>query len=302
MIVQSGMLSAGFLMHALQEGVMGVSKVCSIGNKCDINENDILEYMINDSETEVIACYLESLVDGRKFINLARKTKKPIIVLMGGRSVQGAKAAQSHTASLSGNYKIASSAFRQAGILEVFDPAELTDMARAFSKKMPYRPGRGTAVLTFSGGAGTITTDLMEDKGLELANLSPKTLDTIAELFPVWNKPDHPLDLWIAIEQHGFEKVFRRSLDAVLDDSAVDSIIFHAYATPLIKQEFFNELTASIKRHKKPVVLWIDGRKDFAEYLRGQAEQAGLPAFREMSRCVNVMKGIKFHFLKKAVK
>lgn len=302
MIVQSGMLSAGFLMHALQEGVMGVSKVCSIGNKCDINENDILEYMINDSETEVIACYLESLVDGRKFISLARKTKKPIIVLMGGRSVQGAKAAQSHTASLSGNYKIASSAFRQAGILEVFDPAELTDMARAFSKKMPYRPGRGTAVLTFSGGAGTITTDLMEDKGLELANLSPKTLDTIAELFPVWNKPDHPLDLWIAIEQHGFEKVFRRSLDAVMDDSAVDSIIFHAYATPLIKQEFFNELTASIKRHKKPVVLWIEGRKDFAEYLRGQAEQAGLPAFREMSRCVDVMKGIKFHFLKKAAK
>jgi len=75
LIVQSGMLSAGFLLHALQEGVMGVSKACSIGNKCDIDENDILEYMINDSETDVIGCYLESLVDGRKFINLAKKTK-----------------------------------------------------------------------------------------------------------------------------------------------------------------------------------------------------------------------------------
>ena len=98
--------------------------------------------MIKDKETEVIACYLESLVDGRKFINLAKKTKKPIIVLMGGRSAQGAKAAQSHTASLSGNYKIASGAFKQAGIIEVFDPAELTDMARAFSKKMPFHPGK----------------------------------------------------------------------------------------------------------------------------------------------------------------
>ena len=82
LIVQSGMLSAGFMLQAMQEGVMGVSKVCSIGNKCDIDESDILEYMINDNETEVIACYLESLVDGRRFTSLAKKTKKPIIILM----------------------------------------------------------------------------------------------------------------------------------------------------------------------------------------------------------------------------
>jgi acetyltransferase len=299
LIVQSGMLSAGFLLHALQEGVMGVSKACSIGNKCDINENDLLEYMIKDKETEVIACYLESLVDGRKFINLAKKTTKPIIVLMGGRSAQGAKAAQSHTASLSGNYSIARGAFKQAGIIEVFDPAELTDMARAFSKKMTCHPVGGTAVLTFSGGAGTITTDLMDDCGLELAKLSDKTLSSIAELFPAWNKPDHPLDLWIAIEQHGFEKVFQHSLTAIFNDPAVDSIIFHAYATPLIKQEFFDELMAIIKKHKKPVVLWVEGRKDFADYLRDLAENAGLPAYREMGRCVTVLKGIKQHFAKK---
>ncbi|HOU50570.1 MAG: CoA-binding protein [Smithella sp.] len=301
LIVQSGMLSAGFLLHALQEGVMGVSKACSIGNKCDINENDLLEYMIHDRETEVIACYLESLVDGRKFINLAKKTKKPIIVLMGGRSVHGAKAAQSHTASLSGNYQIATAAFRQAGIIEVFDPAELTDMARAFSKKMPFHPQaqKGTAILTFSGGAGTITVDLMDDCGLRLAKLSDDTLADIAQLFPVWNKPDHPLDLWIAIEQHGFEKVFRRSLNAVFNDPAVDSIIFHSYATPLITQDFFNELNDLVRKHAKPVVLWIEGRKDFAEYLRGIAENAGLPAFREMNRCVSVLKGMKQHFTKK---
>jgi acyl-CoA synthetase (NDP forming) len=299
LIVQSGMLSAGFLLHALQEGVMGVSKACSIGNKCDIDESDLLEYMINDEETEVIACYLESLVDGRRFINLTKKTNKPVIVLMGGRSVQGAKAAQSHTASLSGNYQVARGAFRQAGIIEVFDPAELTDMARAFSKKMPLHTGKGTAILTFSGGAGTITTDLMDDCGLELAKLSDKTLDSIAELFPPWNKPDHPLDLWIAIERHGFEKVFRQSLNVVINDPAVDSIIFHSYATPLIGQEFFDELMALIKKHEKPAVLWIEGRKDFAEHLRGIAENAGLPAFREMSRCVTVLKGMKQHFTKK---
>lgn len=301
MIVQSGMLSAGFLLHALQEGIMGVSKVCSIGNKCDINESDILEYMISDRDTEVIACYLESLVDGRRFTALAKTTHKPIIVLMGGRSQEGAKAAQSHTASLSGNYRVTSGAFRQAGIIEVLDPAELTDMARAFAKKMPFYPQseKGTAILTFSGGAGTITTDLMEDCGLPLAKLSAETLASVAELFPPWNKPDHPLDLWIAIERHGFEKVFRTSLTAVINDPAVDSIIFHSYASPLIGQEFFNELAAMIRKHKKPAVLWIEGRKDFAEHIRGLAENAGLPAFRELNRCVTVMNGMKRHYHKK---
>ncbi|MEN6423021.1 MAG: CoA-binding protein [Smithella sp.] len=301
MIVQSGMLSAGFLLHALQEGIMGVSKVCSIGNKCDINESDILEYMINDKDTGVIACYLESLVDGRRFTSLAKTTKKPIIVLMGGRSQEGAKAAQSHTASLSGNYRVTSGAFRQAGIIEVLDPAELTDMARAFAKNMPFypHPQKGTAILTFSGGAGTITTDLMEDCGLPLAKLSAETLASVAEFFPPWNKPDHPLDLWIAIERHGFEKVFRGSLTAVIKDPAVDSIIFHSYATPLIGQDFFEELTVLLKENKKPAVLWVEGRKDFAEHLRGLAENAGLPAYRELNRCVTVLNGMKRHFTKK---
>ena len=301
LIVQSGMLSAGFMLAALQEGVMGVSKVCSIGNKCDIDESDILEYMINDNETEVIACYLESLLDGRRFTSLAKKTKKPIIILMGGRSSEGARAAQSHTASLSGNYKVTSGAFRQAGIIEAFDPAELTDTARAFSKKMICHPGGGTAILTFSGGAGTITTDLMDDCGLPLAKLSDKTLASIAEFFPSWNKPDHPLDLWIAIERHGYEKVFNRSFDSVMNDPAVDSIIFHSYATPLIGPEFFEGLAALVKKHEKPVIFWVAGRKDFSDHLRILAETAGIPAFRELGRCVTVLKGIKSHFIKKPI-
>lgn len=302
MIVQSGMLSAGFLLHALQEGDMGVSKVCSIGNKCDIDESDILEYLIADPETEVVACYLESLVDGRRFIQLAKNTRKPVIVLLGGRSVKGAKAAQSHTASLSGNYAVTRGAFHQAGIIEVFDPAELTDMARAFSKKMPFPAGKGAAILTFSGGAGTITTDLMDDCGLELATLSSKTLDSIAELFPPWNRPSHPVDLWIAIEQHGYDRVFKQSLKAVLHDAAVDSVIFHCYASPLITAAFFQELAATARKHEKPVVLWLEGRKDVAERLRDIAENAGLPAYLQLNRCVTVLQGLKRHFTKKPMK
>ena len=131
LVVQSGMLSAGFMM-ILERGGMGIAKVCSIGNKCDVNETELLEYLVADEDSGVIGMYLESIVDGRKFLELARSTSKPIIVLKAGRSEQGARAAMSHTASLSGSAAVYEGAFRQAGIVQVYDVHELMDFARGF--------------------------------------------------------------------------------------------------------------------------------------------------------------------------
>ena len=171
-------------MMMLERGSMGMSKVCSIGNKCDVNETELLEYLVNDPNTEVIACYLESIIDGRKFMELARSSDKPVIVLKAGRSDSGAKAAMSHTASLSGSSAIYSGAFRQAGIIQVYDMHELMDMARGFSMTDSYRPGGRTAVMTFSGGAGIVTADLLEDRGLMLADLSQETMAALKALIP----------------------------------------------------------------------------------------------------------------------
>lgn len=299
LIVQSGMLSAGFLMSALQEGVMGVSKACSIGNKCDINENDILTFLSQDEETGVIACYLESLVDGRTFMDLARKTPKPVIVLSGGRSAHGARAAMSHTASMSGNYSVTRGAFQQACIIEVYDPAELTDMARAFSKVQACPRSGGVAILTFSGGAGTITTDLLEDYDLPLAQLSEKTLSEIGTLFPEWIKPTHPLDLWSSIEQKGFKQVYIPSLKATLSDPAVDSILLQTYTSLEIDAQFFTDVAGLMRQYGKPIILWVEGRKELLERIRSMAEQAGIPAFRDLTRCVSVLAGVRRHFQKK---
>jgi acetyltransferase len=97
MVVQSGMLSAGFLADLMSERAIGVAKACSIGNKMDIDECDVLEYLLADDETDAIALYLESIVRGRKFLELADRAKKPIVLLKGGKSMAGAKAALSHT-------------------------------------------------------------------------------------------------------------------------------------------------------------------------------------------------------------
>ncbi|MBN2159575.1 MAG: CoA-binding protein [Spirochaetes bacterium] len=299
MIVQSGMLSAGFLIMILERGGMGVSKVCSIGNKCDVHETELLEYMINDPETGVIACYLESIIDGRRFLELARSTDKPIIVLKAGRSGSGAKAAMSHTASLSGSDAVYNGAFRQAGIVQVYDLHELMDMARGFSKTHSYRPGGRPAVMTFSGGAGIVTADLLEERGLPLADLAPETMASIKKLFPAWMEPSHPVDLWPAVEQNGASKVYIGAAEAILKDPAVDSLVMETFAWEFGKTDYLNVIGELKKKYDKPIAVWQIGRHELHVKYRAACEAAGLPVFEEISRCAAFLHAVKRHFSKK---
>ncbi|MCK4244762.1 MAG: CoA-binding protein, partial [Candidatus Omnitrophica bacterium] len=102
LIVQSGLLSAGFLFTIMSHKTLGLAKVCSIGNKCDITEIDLLEFFLDDPDTKVIALYLESFSNGRKFFEFAKSSPKPFVLLKGGKSVDGARPSASHTASLAG--------------------------------------------------------------------------------------------------------------------------------------------------------------------------------------------------------
>ena len=128
LVVQSGMLSAGFLIDIMSHGTMGISKACSIGNKADVDECDILEYLIDDPDTGVIGFYLESIRKGRRFVGLAQRSTKPIVMLRGGKSRTGARAAVSHTASLAGNSAIISGALAQVGVVEAHDFKQMMDL------------------------------------------------------------------------------------------------------------------------------------------------------------------------------
>ncbi|MCU0843582.1 MAG: CoA-binding protein [Spirochaetes bacterium] len=301
LIVQSGMLSAGFLMMILERGGMGIAKVCSIGNKCDVNETELLEYLVADEETGVIACYLESIVDGRKFLELARSTPKPIIVLKAGRSEQGAKAAMSHTASLSGSAAVYEGAFRQAGVVQVYDVHELMDFARGFSKITPCGSAGGTAVITFSGGAGIVTSDLLADHGVRLAEFGPETIRALTEVFPPWMKPSHPVDVWPAVELNGLEFVYGKAVEALMQEPNVDSIIIESIAWHLSTPGNLVAAGEMQKRYRKPVVLWQIGHMEANEHYRAVAEEAGIPVFTEISRCAAFIAGVKAHSRKKAV-
>ncbi len=130
LIVQSGLLAGGFMTTLMSHKTLALAKACSIGNKSDVDETDLLEYFLEDADTRVIALYVESFPRGRRFFDLASQGKKPIVVLKGGKSASGARAAASHTASLAGNFELVRGALDQAGVYQADDFFELVDLAR----------------------------------------------------------------------------------------------------------------------------------------------------------------------------
>lgn len=300
LVVQSGMLSAGFLMMILERGGLNISKMCSIGNKCDVHETELLEYFINDPTTRVIGLYAESIADPRRFMRLASGTGKPIVMLKGGRSPGGAKAAMSHTASMASNHAIMRSAMRQSGIIEATDMNELMDILRGFSKtgSCRIRDKAGTAVITFSGGGGIVTSDLLHDAGLPLAGLSPETLKALKDVYPPWMDPANPADIWPAIEYSGVQKVYAGVSEAIMHDPGVDSVIVHIFAS-MADRAMFSDLARLKNDLGKPVVAWLAGMGDRLRSFRTDLEALGIPAFDEMHRCVSVLAAIKAHSMKR---
>ena len=223
LIAQSGMLAGAFLIDLMSNGTMGIAKVCSIGNKMDVNENDLLEYLIDDPNTSAIGLYLESFVDCRRFMKLARGTKKSIVILNGGKTARGAAAALSHTASLSANGVIVSGAMAQAGIVEAGGFYQLTDYCKTLGMypEIPFQSGNRVAVLTYTGAAGIVSADIMDKHGLVLSEFSAITLNELQTVFPEWMPPSNPVDMWPGIILNGSKKVYGKAMEAVCADPAV---------------------------------------------------------------------------------
>jgi acetyltransferase len=286
LVVQSGLLAAGFLIDLMTAGRMGIAKACSIGNKADVDECDVLEYLIADPETGAVALYLESIVDGRRFLELCRRSEKPIVVLKGGRSAAGARAALSHTASLAGDGAVLSGVFAQAGVTEADDFTQLMDLAQVLALHpagAAGQPGR-VAVLTFSGAAGIVAADHLERHGLKVAGLSEAARAAVQEVFPAWMPVGSPVDLWPAMELNGPERVYGTALSAVLDDPGVDMVFLHLFVGGRWGGFDLEALTRLGRRAGKPIVCWFLGPHADARRFEHAARDARVPAFREIGR------------------
>ena len=291
LIVQSGMLSAGFLIDTMTHGTMGISKVCSIGNKVDVEECELLEYLIKDPHTKAIGLYMESIPDGRRFMEICSRSPKPIVALKGGKSRKGAEAAMSHTASLSGNGAIISGAMSQAGIIEATDFKQMMDFCRTLAAypSLPRNPAGRVAVLTYSGGAGIVSADFIENMGLEVADLSWQTRQTLKSVFPGWMPIANPVDLWPAVEKNGGEKTYRAAVEAVCADPGVDAIFLHLFAGGFSLNFDISPLAARVKQSGKPMVAWLIGEREQAREMQTAIQKQGIPVFREIQRSVECL-------------
>lgn len=294
LIVQSGMLSAGFLIDTISHGIMGISKVCSIGNKVDVEECELLEYLIQDPRTNAIGLYMESIPDGRRFMEISSRSQKPIVVLKGGKSRKGADAAMSHTASLAGNGAVITGALSQAGIVEASDFKQMMDFCRtlaAFPAISPDISGR-IAVLTYSGGAGIVSADFIETLGLKVADLSFQTRQALITVFPDWMPVSNPIDLWPAVEKNGGEKTFLAAVEAVCADPGVDAIFLHLFAGGLSLNFDLAPLAHRVKSSGKPMVAWLIGKREQALHMQIAIQKLGIPVFREIHRAVECLRAV----------
>ncbi|MCG6911069.1 MAG: acetate--CoA ligase family protein [Deltaproteobacteria bacterium] len=291
LIVQSGLLSAGFLIDTVTHGTMGISKACSIGNKADVHECDILEYLIDDPETDVIGTYLESIADGRRFLQACRRSPKPVVVLKGGKSAKGAAAAMSHTASLAGDGAVVSGALAQAGVVEADDFKQMLDFCRTLAMDRPRSAatqGR-IAVLTYSGGAGIVSADFIDASGLEIADLSRDTIQDLATVFPDWMPPANPVDLWPAVEKNGYDKAFLTAFEAVLKDPNVDAVLYHVFISTEGNAVDLAPAAKLAAAEGKPIFCWLLGHRDRAHDFQAYVQSLGIPVFREIRRTSECM-------------
>jgi len=292
LISQSGALGIGMIYLANNEFV-GISKIIGVGNKIDIDDDDLIDYFAQDNDTKVIGLYIEAVKNGRAFMNSIKACNKPVLVVKSGKSEAGARATSSHTGSMAGSDKIYDAAIKQAGGIRCRDIVELFDMARALAGQPPAQ-GNRIGIITNGGGLGIMLTDACVENGLEVPKLSPKTYKKIDKILPDLVKPNNPIDL---VADAGFYR-YEASTRALLEDPNIDGIIVASvhggYARP---REFTGAILKMIRERKlheefkKPILATWVGGKEFEDLVM-DLKSAGVPIYPSSWRTARAMLGL----------
>ena len=220
-ISQSGALGSAILDWAIHENI-GFSNFVSVGSMIDVDFGDLIDYFGSDPKTKSILMYIEGITQARKFMSAARHfaRTKPIIVVKSGRFSESAKAAASHTGSLSGSDEIYDAAFKRAGIVRVNDIADLFNAAEVLGTQ-PLPKGNKVVIITNAGGPGVMATDALISFGGQLAKLSQKTVDALNKVLPPFWSHGNPIDVL------GDAKAdrYKAAMEAALNDENVDGIL-----------------------------------------------------------------------------
>lgn len=259
---QSGAVLGGVVSLFIDKKV-GFSHLASLGNEADVTETDVIAYLADNPNVNVIAAYIEAIRDGQRFIEIARKVshKKPIVLLKAGRTDAGARAVSSHTGSIAGSMSAYKAAFKQAGIIEAHTLTELFEIAVALDYQ-PAPKGKRTVLLTNSGGPAALASDILAFNGLSLQDLSPETNSALRQHLNPSAQVSNPVDMLggAAPEDYGM------ALRLLLQDEHVDSVITILVPTSLINPvDIANEIVAASKDTPKPVLACFIGDQVVSE-------------------------------------
>ncbi|MEA1992867.1 MAG: acetate--CoA ligase family protein [Euryarchaeota archaeon] len=285
-ITQSGSLGGALIGWTVLEHI-GLSSIVSVGNKADVDDDDLLRYFLQDESTQGVVVYMEGLKQGRKFLETAEKVskKKPIVIIKSGRSKRGAKAAASHTGSLAGSDRIFSAAFKQSGILRAGTMEKAFDWARMFS--LPIPRGENTVILTNGGGVGVLATDNCETEEITLLDDHEYLEKTFRPYMPSFGSTKNPIDLTGQITVEEYLDAFKTAMES---DRISSLIVLNcetaAFDTVKFSKKVVNYLRGLPEEKKKPIVFNFVGGTE-SKSAMDILNKNKVPAYPQPERAVN---------------
>lgn len=285
LLSQSGAVATAILDWARMTG-MGFSKFVSLGNTADVNEVELLEYLGADSETNTVVVYLESLRDGRAFLDAARRVTrvKPVVAMKVGRSAAGARAASSHTGAMASSDAVVDAAFRQGGVIRAYSMEELFDLTLAFSYA-PLPRGSRVAVITNAGGPGVMAADAIERSGLRLAQFSDATRAALAGALPAAASTANPVD----VLGDARSARYAGALEVIGRDEGVDAAVVLLTPQAMTDAEQTARSIAAFARGSSIPVLASFMGGDAVAAGRAFLDDARVPAFSFPERAVRAL-------------
>ncbi|MBO8182515.1 MAG: acetate--CoA ligase family protein [Archaeoglobus sp.] len=294
-IAQTG-LFLGILMNhiASSHPAIGFSKIAGLGNKCDVQDHEILEFMLEDGKTKAVGIYAEGFKHGKEFLRVARKAlslKKPLVVFKSGITDYGKRMALSHSASLAGDDRIFDAICKQLNLVRVFSYEEMLETLKAFYLQ-PLPKGNRVAILHYVGSGCVQGADEAYLGGLSLPEFSTESFEKISRVTPEWHRVGNPFDIWPSIEFFGVEEAYNTTIQAALEDENFDSIIVGTWAVGKIYPNYippFDLLKEYVEKYEKPIYFFIEGDRNAVFELKNEYETNGFPVFPDIATTIRIL-------------
>ncbi len=281
-IAQTGNFATHTMYCIIIDENFGVARVTGLGNKIDVDESDVLEYYADDPETKYIFLYLESIKRPGRFIEVAREVtrRKPVFLLMGGITGEGAKAVVTHTASMASDERILDGAIRQAGITRLYEYSHLVLVARALAC-MPLPKGNRVSFLAPSGAMLVVFSDLCHQRwGLDIPELEEKTRARLQEISPDYVRMRNPVDIWPSVFDHSVLFSYEEAIEALMKDKNIDAVVpvlMLAENIGIPPLDFLVRLAN--KYPEKPLYVTFSAERKNMEAAKAFLEPKGVPTF-----------------------